>query len=335
MVLGTSGAVGRAVASALAARGWTVRGLTYDPDLADQTWRGRSSPVAWVAGDALDRSDVVLGARGAQLIVHALDLPAARDEVTTLRLIDNTIVAARLAGGARILLPATIHNFDPASTPVVGEDSPQQPCSRRGDLHCQIEARLWDARQEAPSLIVRAGDLFGPDLRRGWFAQAVVRPGQPLKRIVNPSRGVGHSWAYLPDFAEAMARLVDAPDQLRRVEQVGFEGTWDPDGTVMPDALRAVSGSDGIPERSFPWPLMHLLAPFGGFPREAAESAPLWRRPMRLDNSRLVDLLGLEPRTPLAQALCSTLTGLGCLPATTVTPERFASTSLARAGPPE
>jgi hypothetical protein len=41
---------------------------------------------------------------------------------------------------------------------------------------------------------------------------------------------------------------------------------------------------------------------------------------MRIDNSRLVELLGAEPRTPPVEAMRATLKGLGCLPETAVTP---------------
>lgn len=34
---------------------------------------------------------------------------------------------------------------------------------------------------------------------------------------------------------------------------------------------------------------------------------------MRLDNQRLVDLLGVEPHTPLDQAIAAALTDMGCL----------------------
>jgi nucleoside-diphosphate-sugar epimerase len=41
----------------------------------------------------------------------------------------------------------------------------------------------------------------------------------------------------------------------------------------------------------------------------------LWRHPLRLDNRRLVAVLGAEPHTPLDEAVERTLEGLGCLPA--------------------
>ena len=61
--------------------------------------------------------------------------------------------------------------------------------------------------------------------------------------------------------------------------------------------------------------MMRALAPFGGFPREAAEIAPHWRHPVRLDNRRLVELLGEEPRTPLDEAVAVTREAMGCLAA--------------------
>jgi hypothetical protein len=39
----------------------------------------------------------------------------------------------------------------------------------------------------------------------------------------------------------------------------------------------------------------------------------LWDVPVRLDNARLVRILGQEPHTPLQIALQETLAGMGCL----------------------
>src|SRR5690606_15902565 len=110
--------------------------------------------------------------------------------------------------------------------------------------------------------------------------------------------GGGHSWAYLPDLAETFARLLDRPERLRPFERVQFEGVYDDTGMRMVDAIRKACGRK-VPVYGFPWWAMRLLAPFGGFPREAAEIAPVWRNPMRFDNTRLVELIGPEPRTPL------------------------------------
>jgi hypothetical protein len=41
----------------------------------------------------------------------------------------------------------------------------------------------------------------------------------------------------------------------------------------------------------------------------------LWQSSLVLDNKKLVRFLGEEPHTPLAQALGTTLSELGCVPA--------------------
>ena len=150
--------------------------------------------------------------------------------------------------------------------------------------------------------VLRAGDYFGPGMRASWFGQAMVKPEKPLHRIVNPARGRGHSWAYLPDVAEAVAQLLDMPEQLLAFERLQFEGLFDDSGTSMTKALSRAAGKD-LPVRRFPWWLMPALAVFGGFPREVAAVAPYWRSPVRLDNTRLTRLQGNEPRTELDLAV--------------------------------
>ena len=311
LVLGATGGIGSGIAAALLRHGWRVRGMVRD---AAKLTHASPPGIEWTTGDAMRRDDVVRAAEGASVIVHAVNPPNYGNwETLVLPMIDNTIAAAR-AAGARIVLPGTIYNFDPATTPVIRADSPQRPKSRKGLIRVALEERLRAAAPGVPTLILRAGDFFGPGARSSWFAQAMVPAGRPLRRIVNPARGAGHSWAYLPDLAEAFSRLVDMPDRLAAFEVLQFEGLCDQDGTWMIEAIRRAAGRR-LRVFGFPWWLMRVAGLFGGFPREAAEIAPYWRHPVRLDNTRLVALLGEEPRTPLDIAVAETLAALGCLDA--------------------
>lgn len=58
---------------------------------------------------------------------------------------------------------------------------------------------------------------------------------------------------------------------------------------------------------------MPLAAPFVTFMRELKEMRYLWREPVRMSNDRLVAELGVEPRTPIDEAVKATLGSLGCL----------------------
>ncbi|WP_119679409.1 SDR family oxidoreductase [Indioceanicola profundi] len=311
LVLGATGGIGGEMARRLASSGWAVRALHRRPAEASRA-TGPESGISWVQGDAMRASDVAAAAEGAGLIVHAVNPPGYRKwEELVLPMLDSSIQAAR-ANGARILLPGTVYNYGPDAFPLIDEDAPQNPGTRKGRIRVEMERRLRVAAGQGPRvLIVRAGDFFGPQAANNWFSQGLVKPGRPVATITNPGRcGIGHQWAYLPDVAETMVRLVDRGDALPDFASFHMGGHWDADGTAMANAIRDAVPGRKPKIRAFPWRLVRLASPVVPLFRELGEMRYLWERPVRLDNSRLVAALGEEPHTPLAEAVRTTLSGL-------------------------
>jgi nucleoside-diphosphate-sugar epimerase len=320
LVIGAAGGIGGETAAALARHGWSVRGLTRRVQPA-----GR--PIDWILGDALDAADVLRAAQGAELIVHAANPPGYRNwDKEVLPMIDNTIAAAR-AVGARIVLPGTVYNFGPDAPPVLREDSPQHPTTRKGAIRVAMEQRLQSAaRQGARALIVRAGDFFGPRMTgNSYFSAVMVGRGGPVKRIIDPARrGAGHAWAYLPDVAETIARLMDREHELADFEVFHFAGHQLAPGE-MAAAIRTATGRPDLRAWPFPWPLVTALQPFVPLFREMAEMAYLWRRTLGLDGAKLEAFLGTAlPDTPLETAVRETLAGMGRLNGETAARRRAA-----------
>lgn len=310
LVLGATGGIGGAVARRLLQSGWTVRALVRGEGAARLP-----EGVTAIGGDALDRDVVVRAAQGCALIVHAVNPPGYRNwRRLVLPMIDNSIAAARRAS-AQVLLPGTVYNYGRDAFPLIAETAPQQPRTRKGAIRVELERRLHSAAAagDITALIVRAGDFFGPGAANNWFSQGLVQPGDRPKIIRNPGvHGIGHQWAYLPDVAETMVRLVerDAGDAFATFH---MDGHWDATGTTMAEAIVRVLGDPAVPIASLPWWLLRLAAPFAATPRELLEMRYLWCRPVRLDNRRLVAALGAEPHTPLIEAVRTTLAAMGCL----------------------
>jgi nucleoside-diphosphate-sugar epimerase len=315
LVLGATGGIGGEVARSLLARGWNVCGLHRDPDNLSAT--NMALGLRWQRGDAMSRADVTAAASGVSIIVHGVNPPGYRNWAKlVLPMLDATIAAAKVSG-ARIIVPGTVYNFGPDAWPILREDSPQNPTTRKGAIRVAMERHLRHAAAEGVrTLIVRAGDYFGPRVTgNSWLVAAMVKPGKPVTAVRYPGqKGVGHQWAYLPDVAETMARLVENEDRLAPFEAFHMDGHWDPDGTAIIGAIGRACGNPNMRARRFPWPAVALASPFVPAFREITEMRYLWREPLRMDNSRLVAFLGHEPHTPLDDAIRISLQELGCLP---------------------
>ncbi|HHL4081490.1 NAD-dependent epimerase/dehydratase family protein [Burkholderia sola] len=312
LVLGASGGIGGEVARQLRDAGWRVRALKRGLDAGGVERDG----IAWVRGDALDREAVVRAAHGCSVIVHAVNPPGYRNWATqVLPMIDNTIAAAR-AAQATVVLPGTVYNFGADAFPVLREDAPQHPATRKGAIRVELERRLQDASVHGVrAIVVRAGDFFGPQLGNSWFSQGLIKPGRPVATISVPSRGVGHQWSYVPDVARTMVELIERRETLEPFARFHLGGHWDEDGMQMAQAVQRVAQRHGMRPtlRDFPWWLVWAAAPFVTTLRELLEMRYLWREPIRMDNARVAAVLGREPVTPLDTAVEATLAGLGCL----------------------
>lgn len=310
LVLGATGGIGGAVARGLAARGWHVRALNRDVAKASQLL----PDYEWVEGDAMEGRDVLKAAQGVSLIVHAVNPPGYKNwGELVLPMLDNTIAAAH-AVGARIVVPGNVYNFGPDAFPILTEDSPQKAVTKKGAIRVEMERRLERASKNGiPVIIVRAGDYFGPDAANNWFGQGLVKAGKPVRSVMYPGTGgLGHQWAYIPDVAETMIRLVEKGNELPAFGVYHMEGFWDANGRQMIGAIERAVGRR-VKIRSFPWWMLPLAAPFVTLMRELREMLYLWKEPLRMRNDRLVAALGSEPRTPIDEAVRTTLASIGCL----------------------
>jgi nucleoside-diphosphate-sugar epimerase len=313
LVLGASGGIGGEITRSLLKRGWTVR--AFARRIPSATGEPRHRHVEWIAGDALRRDDVMNAAHDASVIVHAVN-PAKYHNWRGLSLpmLDNTLAAAE-ANRSRIVFPGTVYNYGRDSFPLVDETASQFPRTVKGAIRVEMEERLrdasWDGRVK--TLIVRSGDFFGPRAGSSWLSQGMVMPKQPVRFVMNPGLpAIYHSWAYLPDVAEATARLLESEDALQKFDTFHFRGHWITNGEMA----EAICAAAGISQRriiALPWWLIRASAPLVELSHEMLEMRYLWEEPLQLDNRKLIACLGAEPHTALESAIRSTLIGMGCL----------------------
>jgi nucleoside-diphosphate-sugar epimerase len=331
LVLGATGGIGGEVARALLRRGWRVRALTRDPSRAiGADLRG----ITWITGDAMRAADVMAAAKGADILFHGVNPPGYRNWRGLAIPMLRHAIAAATKSGARLIYPGNVYNFGPDAWPLCTETSPQNPHTRKGAIRVEMEAMLRAAvPQGLRFLTLRAGDFFGPKAPSSWVTAVLMAKGKPLRAVTTPEvPGVVHSWAYLPDMAEAIARLAEREAELPPAETFHFRGHALRD-RQMAEAVRRANGDDRLPIRGFNWLPVYLGAPFLTFLREVIEMRYLWREDIRLDNRRLVAFLGQEPHTPLDVAVSVSLRGVRTGSGVMTSAPRRASSDAGNAAP--
>lgn len=235
LILGATGGIGGETARRLIQKKWDVRALKRGLHGSEQR-----DDIQWIGGDVLDPDQVAAAAAGCSAIVHAVNPPGYRNwEHLVLPMLRNTIDAAERTG-ALIVLPGTLYNYGPDAFPLVREDAPQMPVTKKGAIRVQMENELEAYSQRGGRvLILRAGDFFGPRAGNNWFSQGLIKPGKLPGVISNPgSHETGHQWAYLPDVAETIAALLERREELEPFARFHMQGHWDADGSEMVSAIQ-------------------------------------------------------------------------------------------------
>jgi nucleoside-diphosphate-sugar epimerase len=307
LVLGATGSIGREVVRALHARGWCVRALHRSPETAASCFPGL--PVEWLQGDASKAANVIHAARDASIIFHGVNPPGYQNwRELGIPMLSNSIAAAKSVD-ARLIFPGNLYNFGYDAGPVLYENSQQGPITVKGAVRVEMERMLEAAAGDnVRSLVLRAGDFFGPHARSSWLSGAMVKSRRPVKSVTYPGDPqIGHAWAYIPDLAETVAQLAELEATLPDFDVLNFGGHWVEPGIEMARAVCQAVGNSSLSIRPLPWALLRFAVPFSRFFREIIEIQYLWRIPMRLDNSKLVALIGQEPHTPFGEAVRKSL----------------------------
>jgi nucleoside-diphosphate-sugar epimerase len=303
LVLGAAGQLGRAAAQAFHAAGWSVASLVRG---------GARSAIApgteLIEVDARDTAEVIEAARGADVVLNALNVPFTQWATAAMPLAETAIAAAR-ESGATLVFPGNLYVYGAGIPAIVDEATPADPTSRKGEIRAAIEARLRaEAAEGTRVIILRSGDFFGAGAG-SFFDRLVVRDIASGGLTYPGPLDVVHEWAYLPDLTEVLRRLADARAALPPFAQFGFPGHA-VTGREMVGAITRACGR-GFKVSSMPWTMLRLLGTVVPVFRELSEMAYLWSTPHAIDGTRLAAVIGDIPFTPLDRAVASALLELG------------------------
>jgi nucleoside-diphosphate-sugar epimerase len=303
LVLGAAGRLGYKAAQAFRAARWSVTSLVR-PGSAARAPAGTEI----VELSALDHHAVATAARGADVVLHALNPTYADWPRLALPLAYSAINAAETAG-ATLLFPGNLYNYGSPMPPVIDEAAPMRPSARKGQLRVAMEERMAEAAERGVrTIVLRAGDFFGGG--HGSWLDLVLTKDIAQGRLTYPGPlDVVHEWAYLPDVAAALVRLAEVREKLRPFEVFDFPGHAVTGREFTTAIARALHRQ--LQVKRMTWWLIHALRPIVPLCRELSEIAYLWNEPHRIDGGKLAGVIDETPRTPLDVAVTRALQDLG------------------------
>lgn len=248
-------------------------------------------------GDALDPGFCARACEGAQAVYHCMNPPydaAAWAEVVP-RLMDNLIAAAGGAGARLVVLDNLYMLGRPNGRPM-NEDTPVNPCSRKGEIRARAAERLLDAHRKGQVAAVagRASDFYGPRGTLTYLGDFFWRRALAGKEVWLPvDPDAVHTYHYIPDVAAGLAQLGCAhPDALGRVWMLPCQ----PAGSLR-DLVARCAHALGIPIHvsRIPKVALRAIGLFVPLVREMNEMLYQWDEPFVVDDRRYRERFSPKP----------------------------------------
>jgi nucleoside-diphosphate-sugar epimerase len=270
-------------------------------------------------------------AQGADVIVNGLNPPNYHNWADIIPKITTDVLAAAKSSGATVLIPGNVYVYGTQPAPW-GSDTAHRPCSRKGTIRAEMEARYQAATEagEARVILLRGGDFLASMLDQSAMSQVILK--KVRKGIVTTlgDPATDHAYAYLPDMARAALGLLEMRKALPAFVDIPFPGHT----FSINDLARIIARQTGtnVKIKPFPWVLLRLTSPFWELARELLEMRYLNDHPHSLSGTEIAKLLPDFVPTELETIIAGYLRRQGRLISTQTGRWREAALSVADRG---
>lgn len=302
VVLGAGGSIGNAVARSAAARGHTVRAVARHPELIPDLPAG----VERYRADVLDATATTAACTGADVIIHAVNVPYPDWAELVPRVAANARSAAE-ATGAILGFPGNVYPYGVPQTNPVLESHPFAATTVKGRLRAAIERDSMAAHAAGKIRLVlpRYPDFYGPNVLNPLFAPIFdgAISGKGCRWPIDAD--LPHEFIFIDDAATAMIRLIETPAAHGVPVHVPGPGT-----IPAREFVRLAYAEGGHSEKlsTFGRGAWRVAGTFNAEIRGAYEMAYLFETPVVLGGSRYDSLVGeSRPTTPYPEGIRRTV----------------------------
>jgi nucleoside-diphosphate-sugar epimerase len=259
-----------------------------------------------MAADVTDQEQTVRAVAGSNVVYLLVGLNYDHNLWAEMwpRIMANAIEACKRAG-AKLIFFDNVYMYGRVDGPMT-EETPFNPCSRKGEVRAKIATMLIDAWKSGAitATIARSADFYGPDARNGIPNVMVFDLlARERKAMWFANRDVPHSLTYAPDAAESLVRLAET--------ESAWNQTWHLPTAPNPPTARefvamAAKKFGAEPKCRVVGPLtMRLVGTFNRTVAEIREMVYQYESPYIFDSSKYAKAFGFAG-TPYAEGIRAT-----------------------------
>jgi nucleoside-diphosphate-sugar epimerase len=288
-ILGAGGFAGTALTKELLKQGHTVR-------LVSRSKRSITGTEA-VAADLASASDTVSAVNGSDVAYLCAglqyNLEVWKDQWP--RIMGNTIEAS-IRANAKLVFLDNVYMYGKVEGKMT-EDTPYNPCSRKGEVRANIATMLQDEmkRGELKALIARAADVYGPYAEQTSVAWVLVfdkllkgKKAQWMGDALQP-----HSFSYTLDCGRGLSLLGQSEEAFG---QVWHLPTFNPapDGKTFIEIAAKALGSSASYSVLKGW-MVRMVGVFNHTVSELHEMLYQNEHPYYFDSTKFEKRFGYKP----------------------------------------
>lgn len=304
-IFGATGTVGRALAIKLAQKGQSFRVVGRSEERLRRDFRIHEPLVEYCAADLSDPAAAARAASGVDTIFCTVGVPYPQFELHP-KLTRISLAAAAAAGVRHYVHLSTVYPYGAPQQEFVSESHPRNPTAFKGRMRKEQEDLVLAADNLGGmrTTILRPPDFYGPDSELSYVRaifDAALKGG--TANVIGPI-DTPHEFIFIPDLAETLIALSEKEEAYGKAWNVAGPGLITTRqfaeqvfGTVRQKPRLRVAGKF----------MLRVLGLFNPFLREVVEMHYLWTNPVKLDDTRLRQLLPNLHKTPYTEGIPATI----------------------------
>jgi len=294
-ILGAGGAIGITLAKALSSYTKDIRLVSRNPAKVNQTDQ-------LLPADLTKSVEVISAIKGSEIVYVTIGFPYSYKAWKEFwpPFITSVIQGCK-ENNSKLVFFDNIYMYDPNFLNGMDEQTPINPCSKKGEIRARIARMIMDevTNGNLRALIARSADFYGPSVKQVSILNETVIKNLASGKKANwlVSDRFKHSFTYVPDAGKATALLGNTAEAYNQV--------WH-----LPTAKDPLTGKEWITAiaqelkvlpkyRNVSKLMVRVLGIFLPVMKETVEMLYQYDRDYIFDSSKIEERFGLKPTSYL------------------------------------